>query len=51
MIPPIPQEVVKNAHWLTHQQFVDGMALGQMTSMCPVLITAIFCWLLCSRHF
>ncbi|MBK7995819.1 MAG: chromate transporter [Blastocatellia bacterium] len=26
MIPLIEQEVVKNAHWLTHQQFVDGMA-------------------------
>jgi len=41
MIPLIEQEVVKNAHWLTHQQFVDGMALGQMTPG-PVLITATF---------
>ncbi|MBI4850400.1 MAG: chromate efflux transporter [Acidobacteria bacterium] len=41
MIPLIEQEVVKNMHWLTHQQFVDGMALGQMTPG-PVLITATF---------
>ncbi len=41
MIPLIEQEVVKNLHWLTHQQFVDGMALGQMTPG-PVLITATF---------
>jgi chromate transporter len=41
MIPLIEQEVVKNMNWLTHQQFVDGMALGQMTPG-PVLITSTF---------
>lgn len=41
MIPLIEQEVVKNAHWVTHQEFVDGMALGQITPG-PVLITATF---------
>lgn len=41
MIPLIEQEVVKNLHWLSHQQFVDGMALGQITPG-PVLISATF---------
>lgn len=41
MIPLIEQEVVNNAHWLTHQEFVDGMALGQITPG-PVIISATF---------
>jgi chromate transporter len=41
MIPLIEQEVVNHYHWLSHQQFVDGMALGQITPG-PVLITATF---------
>jgi chromate transporter len=41
MIPLIEQEVVNNAQWLGHREFVDGMALGQITPG-PVLITATF---------
>jgi chromate transporter len=41
MIPLIEQEVVNNAHWLNHKEFVDGMALGQITPG-PVIITATF---------
>jgi chromate transport protein ChrA len=41
MVPLIESEVV-NAHgWLTHQEFVEAFALGQITPG-PVLITATF---------
>jgi chromate transporter len=41
MVPLIESEVV-NAHgWLTHQEFVEAFALGQVTPG-PVLITATF---------
>lgn len=40
MIPLIEAEVV-DAHWLTHQEFADATALGQITPG-PVLITATF---------
>ena len=41
MIPLIETEVVDSHHWLTHQEFVDATALGQITPG-PVLITATF---------
>ena len=41
MIPLIEAEVVDLHHWLTHQEFVDATALGQITPG-PVLITATF---------
>jgi chromate transporter len=41
MIPLIESEVVDSHHWLTHQEFVDATALGQVTPG-PVLITATF---------
>ncbi len=41
MIPLIEAEVVEGHHWLTHQEFVDATALGQVTPG-PVLITATF---------
>lgn len=41
MIPLIEQEVVYTNGWLNHQQFADGMALGQIMPG-PVIITAAF---------
>lgn len=41
MIPFIQQEVVNHYHWLTLNEFVVGIALGQVTPG-PVLITATF---------
>jgi chromate transporter len=41
MIPLIEAEVVRTNHWLTHQEFADATALGQLTPG-PVLITATF---------
>jgi chromate transporter len=41
MLPLIESEVVNNHHWLTHQEFADATALGQITPG-PVLITATF---------
>jgi chromate transporter len=41
MIPLIEAEVVDAHHWLTHQEFVDAAALGQITPG-PVLIMATF---------
>lgn len=41
MLPLIESEVVNTHHWLTHQEFADATALGQMTPG-PVLITATF---------
>ncbi|HZT57249.1 MAG TPA: chromate transporter [Pyrinomonadaceae bacterium] len=41
MVPLIESEVVNSHHWLTHQQFVEAFALGQITPG-PVLITATF---------
>ena len=41
MIPLIESEVVNTHHWLTHQEFADATALGQITPG-PVLITATF---------
>ncbi len=41
MLPLIEAEVVTANHWLTHQEFADAAALGQLTPG-PVLITATF---------
>jgi chromate transporter len=41
MIPEIQAEVVNSHHWLTHQEFADATALGQITPG-PVLIMATF---------
>ena len=41
MIPFIQQEVVINYNWLTPDEFVVGLALGQVTPG-PILITATF---------
>ena len=41
MIPEIQNEVVSEHHWLTHQEFADATALGQVTPG-PVLISATF---------
>jgi len=41
MIPEIQAEVVNSHHWLTHDEFADATALGQITPG-PVLITATF---------
>ncbi len=40
-IPFIQHEVVDVRHWLTAKEFIDGVALGQMTPG-PVAITATF---------
>jgi len=41
MLPLIESEVVNRQHWLSHQEFADATALGQVTPG-PVLITATF---------
>ena len=41
IVPLIQAEVVHGHHWLTMNQFVDGIALGQITPG-PFLITATF---------
>ncbi len=40
-IPLIQYEIVDRFHWLTTKEFLDGIALGQVTPG-PVLITATF---------
>ena len=40
-IPIIQHQIVDNLHWLNIHQFMDGIALGQVTPG-PVLITATF---------
>lgn len=41
MVPQIEADVVEVHHWLTHAEFADGMAFGQITPG-PILITATF---------
>jgi chromate transporter len=41
MIPLVEPEVVGQYGWLTHRQFLDGIALGQSTPG-PIVITATF---------
>ncbi len=39
IVPILEQEVVQHYHWLTHTQFLNSLALGQVTPG-PVVITA-----------
>ncbi len=41
IVPFIEKEVVTRLGWLTHREFLDGLALGQITPG-PVVITATF---------
>ena len=41
LIPLIQQEVVERLGWLTTREFIDGIALGQVTPG-PIMITATF---------
>jgi chromate transporter len=41
MIPILQQDVVVGHHWLTQREFVDAVALGQMTPG-PLLVSATF---------
>lgn len=41
IVPFIENEVVNRMAWLTHREFLDGLALGQITPG-PVVITATF---------
>jgi chromate transporter len=41
MIALIQEQVVDQLHWLTHQEFIDGLALGQFTPG-PVLMVAAY---------
>jgi chromate transporter len=41
MVPLLQADVVEHYHWLTQQEFVDAVALGQMTPG-PLLVTATF---------
>jgi chromate transporter len=41
IVPMLEQQVVNQFGWLTHREFLDGLALGQITPG-PVVITATF---------
>ncbi|MBX7219683.1 MAG: chromate efflux transporter [Blastocatellia bacterium] len=41
MVPLLENDVVKTFHWVTHKEFLDGMALGQLTPG-PFVITVTF---------
>jgi chromate transporter len=41
IVPLLEQDVVSKLGWLTHREFLDGLALGQITPG-PVVITATF---------
>jgi chromate transporter len=41
MVPLIQRDVVERAGWLTTREFIDGIALGQVTPG-PIVITATF---------
>ncbi len=41
MIAFIQEQVVNQYHWLTHQEFIDGLALGQLTPG-PVLMVSAY---------
>lgn len=41
MVAMFEQEFVANYGWLTHREFVDGIAMGQITPG-PVMITSVF---------
>lgn len=41
MVPLLEADVVHKFHWLTNREFIDAIALGQMTPG-PLLVTATF---------
>ncbi len=41
MIPLLHSDIVTTHHWLTERQFLDGVALGQVTPG-PIMVTATF---------
>jgi chromate transporter len=41
MIPLLEHDVVERFHWMTREQFLDGVALGQSTPG-PIVVTATF---------
>jgi len=41
IVPMLEKGVVENLHWMTHSQFMDALAMGQITPG-PVVITATF---------
>jgi chromate transporter len=41
IVPLLEADVVGHYHWLTHAEFMDGLAIGQITPG-PVVITATF---------
>jgi chromate transporter len=41
IVPMLEGDVVRHFHWLTHSEFMDGLALGQITPG-PVVITMTF---------
>ena len=45
VIPLLQHDVVEKFHWLSAQEFLDGVALGQLTPG-PIMITATFIGLL-----
>ena len=42
LIPILQREIVTNLHWLTHREFVDGVAISQLTPG-PVAVISTFC--------
>ncbi len=41
IVPMLEAEVVQRFHWLTHSEFLDGIAIGQLTPG-PLLMTVTF---------
>jgi chromate transporter len=42
LIPVIHREIVMNLHWLTEREFLDGVAISQLTPG-PIAVLATFC--------
>ena len=41
MLPLFEKELVERRKWLTHEEFIDGVAIGQMTPGPPIVNTGI----------